>query len=116
MEDILEEIVGEIHDEYDEDLKDVEQAADGTFLVNARMPVREFNERFGAEIPPADDYETIGGLLQKLTGRIPEAGEEIAYDNLSFTVIKKSQRRIRQVKLRKKDPDPAPPTSTGTPT
>ncbi|HMK38662.1 MAG TPA: hemolysin family protein [Bacteroidota bacterium] len=116
MEDILEEIVGEIHDEYDEDLKDVEQAADGAFLVNARMPVREFNERFGAGIPPADDYETVGGLLQKLTGRIPEVGEEITHENLSFTVVKKSQRRIRQVRLRKKDPDLAPPTSTGTPT
>ena len=104
MEDILEEIVGEIHDEYDEDLKDVEQASDGTFLVNARMTVKEFNERFAAEIPPADDYETIGGLLQKLTGKIPEIGEEVAHDNLSFTVMKKSQRRIRQVKLRKKDP------------
>lgn len=104
MEDILEEIVGEIHDEYDEDLKDVEQASDGTFLVNARMPIKEFNERFTAEIPPADDYETVGGLLQKLTGRIPEIGEEITHDNLSFTVMKKSQRRIRQVKLRRKDP------------
>lgn len=105
MEDILEEIVGEIHDEYDEDLKDVEQAADGTYLINARMAVKEFNERFGADIPPAEDYETIGGLLQKLTGRIPEIGEEITHDNLTFTVIKKSQRRIRQVKLRRKDPD-----------
>jgi CBS domain containing-hemolysin-like protein len=104
MEDILEEIVGEIHDEYDEELKDVEQGSDGTFLVNARMPIKEFNERFAAEIPPADDYETVGGLLQKLTGRIPEIGEEITHDNLSFTVMKKSQRRIRQVKLRRKDP------------
>jgi CBS domain containing-hemolysin-like protein len=103
MEDILEEIVGEIHDEYDEDLKDVEQTSDGTFLVNARMPIKEFNERFAAEVPPADDYETIGGLLQKLTGRIPEIGEEITRGNLTFTVIKKSQRRIRQVRLRKKD-------------
>jgi CBS domain containing-hemolysin-like protein len=68
------------------------------------MPIKEFNERFTAEIPPADDYETVGGLLQKLTGRIPEIGEEITHDNLSFTVMKKSQRRIRQVKLRRKDP------------
>ena len=104
MEDILEEIVGEIHDEYDEDLKDVEQTADGTFLVNARMPIKEFNERFRAEIPPADDYETIGGLLQKLSGKIPEIGEEISHDNLSFTVMKKSQRRVRQVRLRRREP------------
>jgi len=108
MEDILEEIVGEIHDEYDEDLKDVEQSSDGTYLVNARMPVKEFNERFAAEIPPAEDYETVGGLLQKLSGRIPEVGEEILHDNLSFTVMKKSQRRIRQVKVRKRDTDVLP--------
>jgi CBS domain containing-hemolysin-like protein len=75
------------------------------------MPVKEFNERFVAEIPPADDYETIGGLLQKLTGRIPEIGEEITHDNLSFTVMKKSQRRIRQVKLRKRDPGNAQSTA-----
>ena len=108
MEDILEEIVGEIHDEYDEELKDVEQSADGTYLVNARLPIRDFNERFVADIPPADDYETVGGLLQKLTGRIPDAGEEIVYKSLSFTVIKKSQRRVRQVKLRKLDPGAGP--------
>ncbi|HUI11768.1 MAG TPA: transporter associated domain-containing protein, partial [Bacteroidota bacterium] len=116
MEDILEEIVGEIHDEYDEELKDVEQAADGTYLVNARLPIRDFNERFGADIPPADDYETVGGLLQKLTGRIPDAGEEIAYKSLSFTVIKKSHRRVRQVKLRKREPGtplPASPRNPG---
>ena len=116
MEDILEEIVGEIHDEYDEDLKDVEQTSDGTFLVNARMPIKEFNERFAAEIPPADDYETIGGLLQKLTGRIPEIGEEITRDNLTFTVMKKSQRRIRQVRLRKKDGAAAQSMTTPPPT
>ncbi|HXX62464.1 MAG TPA: hemolysin family protein [Bacteroidota bacterium] len=109
MEDILEEIVGEIHDEYDEELKDVERAADGTYVVNARMPIKEFNETFQTDVPPADDYESIGGLLQKLTGRIPDAGEEITYGPLSFTVIKKSQRRLRQVKFVRKDPDPTSP-------
>jgi len=78
------------------------------------MPIRDFNERFGADIPPADDYETVGGLMQKLTGRIPEAGEEIVYKSLSFTVMKKSQRRVRQVKLRKRDAAGAsPPAARG---
>lgn len=106
MEDILEEIVGEIHDEYDEELKDVEQSADGTFLVNARMPVKDFNERFQTEVPLEGEYETISGLLHKLAGRIPDVNEEIHYDNLSFTIMKKSQRRIRLVRLHKKDPAP----------
>jgi CBS domain containing-hemolysin-like protein len=103
MEDILEEIVGEIHDEYDEVLKDIEQAADGSFLVNARTSVHDFNERFQSGIPESQDYETLSGFLAKLTGRIPELNEEISYDGLSFSIVKKSQRRIRLVRVRKVD-------------
>lgn len=99
MEDILEEIVGEIHDEYDEEHKDVEQTADGSFLVNGRMAMRDFNDRFGGEIPLADEYETISGLLHKLAGRIPDVGEEIFFKPFTFAIIKKGQTRIRLVKL-----------------
>jgi putative hemolysin len=109
MEDILEEIVGEIHDEYDEVLKDVESAQDGSFLVNARMPIAPFNERFGVALPENDEYETLSGFLNKLTGRIPELGEEIVHDRLVFAIVKKSQRRIRQVRVRRLPPEaPAP--------
>jgi CBS domain containing-hemolysin-like protein len=99
MEDILEEIVGEIHDEYDEEVKDVESAADGTFVVNARMSIHDFNERFKVELPQSDEYDTIGGFLHKHAGRIPELNEEIRFENLLFTVVKKSQRRIRLVRF-----------------
>jgi putative hemolysin len=101
MEDILEEIVGEIHDEYDEELKDVESAADGTFVVNARISVKNFNDRFQTSIPEADEYETVGGFLHKFTGRIPDLNEEIRHESLSFTIVKKSERRIRLVRVRK---------------
>jgi putative hemolysin len=101
MEDILEEIVGEIHDEYDEVLKDVEQSTDGAALVNARMNIKDFNEKFGVEIPDDPGYETMNGFLYKITGHIPEMSEVINYGDLQFTVIKKSQRRIRQVKVKK---------------
>ena len=101
MEDILEEIVGEIQDEYDEEVKDVELSPDGTFIVNARMSIRDFNDRFDTHIPEADEYETVSGFLHKLTGRIPDLNEEITHETLSFTIIKKSQRRIRLVKFRK---------------
>ena len=104
MEDILEEIVGEIHDEYDEVLKDVEQSSDGTALVNARMTIEDFNKKFGSEIPEDSEYETVNGFLSKLTGRIPEVEEEIRYGNLHFTVVKRGQRRIRQVKVKKGAP------------
>ena len=104
MEDILEEIVGEIHDEYDEVLKDVEQSSDGTALVNARMAIEDFNKKFGVEIPEDSEYETLNGFLSKLTGRIPEVQEEIRYGSLHFTVVKRGQRRIRQVKVRRSAP------------
>ncbi len=107
MEDILEEIVGEIHDEYDEVLKDVEQSADGSALVNARIPVKDFNEKFGFTIPEDNEYETLSGFLHKITGRIPDQSEEIYHENLLFIIMKKSQRRIRQVKVRKLAEKPA---------
>ena len=101
MEDILEEIVGEIHDEYDEVLKDVEQSADGSALVNARISIHNFNEKFGAEIPEDPEYETLNGFLFKVTGSIPELFEEIQYGPFQFQVLKKSHRRIRQVRVRR---------------
>lgn len=101
MEDILEEIVGEIHDEYDEVLKEVEASADGSFLVNARMPIGEFNERFGCDVPEDSDYETVGGFLHKLTGRILDVSETTQYKGLTFTLITKSERRMRQIKVRR---------------
>lgn len=107
MEDILEEIVGEIHDEYDEDLKDIESVADGTFLVNARLSIKDFNDRFQGTIPESDEYETLSGFLSKLTGRIPELNEEIRHEHLSFTVVKKSQRRIRMVRVKKLEAQPS---------
>ncbi len=104
MEDIIEEIVGEIHDEYDEELKEIEQASDGSFLVNARIPIKQFNERFQATLPEGEEYESLAGFLHKLTGKIPELNEVIAHENLVFTVVKKSQRRIRLLRLRKTEP------------
>ncbi|MBK7256631.1 MAG: HlyC/CorC family transporter [Ignavibacteriae bacterium] len=100
MEDIIEEIVGEIHDEYDEELKDVEQTAEGTFLLNGRLSIFEFNERFGAEIPEDAGFETIGGFLLKLAGRIPDVNEVIPYKQMVFTIVRKSQRRIRVVTVK----------------
>jgi CBS domain containing-hemolysin-like protein len=101
MEDILEEIVGEIRDEYDEDLHDIIPSNDGSVVVNAGMSVHDFNEQFHAEIPDDADYETISGFLHKFTGRIPELHEEIRYGNLAFIVSKKNESRIRQVKIKK---------------
>ncbi len=104
MEDILEEIVGEIHDEYDEVLKDVEQSSDGSALVNARIPIKDFNDKFSSAIPEDAGYETLNGFLFQITGKIPDINEEIRYGNMLFTILKKSQRRLRQVRVKKAPP------------
>ena len=100
MEDILEEIVGEIRDEYDEDHRDIEPSIDGSVVVNAGISIHDFNEKFQSSIPDDADYETLSGFLHKLTGRIPELYEEIPFENISFVVVKKNERRIRQVKVK----------------
>jgi len=99
MEDIIEEIVGEIHDEYDEVKKSIEQAGDGIAIVDGNMSIHDFNEQFGGSIPDTGDYETLAGFLQKLIGRFPEVNEEIPYEGFTFAILSKSARRIRQIKV-----------------
>lgn len=99
MEDIIEEIVGEIHDEYDEVHKPVEQAVDGSTIVDANISIHDFNEQFRANIPETSDYDTLAGFLQKLTGRLPELNEEIRHVDFTFKILNKTARRIRQVKV-----------------
>lgn len=99
MEDIFEEIVGEIHDEYDEVKKEVEQASDGSAIVDASIGIHEFNEQFHAEIPDLPDYETLAGFLQKVTGRLPEINEEIQQIGLNFRIVTKTARRLKKVKV-----------------
>ncbi|HLP17522.1 MAG TPA: hemolysin family protein [Bacteroidota bacterium] len=100
MEDIIEEIVGDIRDEYDEEQGDVVTSSDGTVVINAGMNIHDFNNGFSEALPDDDDYETVGGFLHKFTGRIPELHEEIPYKNMVFTIAKKNERRIQQIKVK----------------
>jgi CBS domain containing-hemolysin-like protein len=99
MEDIVEEIVGDILDEYDETRKSVEQVSDGSVIVDAALSIADFNVQFRAKLPEAPDYETLAGYLQKITGKLPESNEEIKTEHFVFTILTKSARRIRQVKV-----------------
>ena len=99
LEDIVEEIVGDILDEYDETRKSIEQKSDGSVIVDAAISISDFNEQFRTAIPPAPEYETLAGYLQTVTGRLPEVNEKITTSNFIFTIVVKSARRIRQVKV-----------------
>lgn len=99
MEDIIEEIVGEIHDEYDEVSKSIEQARDGSVTVDARMSVGDFNQQFKAQLPEAPEYETLAGFIQKELGRMPEIGDSVTHQTLTLTIQSKTARRIRTVRV-----------------
>jgi CBS domain containing-hemolysin-like protein len=99
MEDIIEEIVGDILDEYDEVRNPFEKKNDGSTLIDAAMSIAEFNAHFPKSIPEDSDYETLAGYLQKITGRLPEIKEEIRTTEYMFTILTKSARRLRQIKV-----------------
>ena len=96
IEDVLEQIVGEIDDEHD-DAEDpnalIAAQADGQFVVDALTPIADFNERFGADFAD-DEYDTIGGLVTAAIGHLPEAGEELTLGRFHFRVGRADARRV----------------------
>jgi magnesium and cobalt transporter len=96
IEDVLEQIVGEIDDEHD-DAEDpnalIAAQADGQYVVDALTPIDDFNERFGADFDD-DEYDTIGGLVTAAIGHLPEAGEELTLGRFGFRVARADARRL----------------------
>jgi CBS domain containing-hemolysin-like protein len=95
IEDILEEIVGEIRDEFDVERAPVEALDDGSFRLTARLPVEDLGELFGVELPRGDDVETVGGLLAQQLGRVPIAGSSVCAYGLELTAESVGGRRNR---------------------
>jgi putative hemolysin len=98
IEDMLEEIVGEIQDEYDLGEPTVVHAEDGSVLVDARENVDLLDELFGVEIEP-EDFDTVGGLVIHALGRIPQTGDRVEAYGLSFLVASAAGRRVRRVRV-----------------
>src|SRR5574344_2114576 len=97
IEDVLEQIVGEIDDEHDEAEDPSAQIAiqaDGQFVVDALTAIEDFNERFGADFSD-EDYDTIGGLVVEAFGHLPETGDELSLDRFLFRVAKADARRVQ---------------------
>ena len=102
MEDILEEIVGEIADEYDEDDQSDEDilAVSPTIVeADARVRLDELNRRFDYGLPPSDDFDTIGGFAFSHIGRMPLAGETLDWERLRLTILAADARRIQRVRI-----------------
>jgi magnesium and cobalt transporter len=102
LEDVLEEIVGEISDEYDHEPELVTPLEDGALLVDARLEIEELAERLGVELPrslPEGRFETVGGFITTLLGRVPRAQEEVAYGPVRMVVEEADERRVRRVRV-----------------
>lgn len=101
LEDIVEEIVGEIHDEYDrKPALVIESLDENSALIDARMILEDVNERLDIELP-TDNTETIGGYVYELLGHVPSEGEVVEAEGNRFTIVKVNQRRIVVIKLEK---------------
>jgi CBS domain containing-hemolysin-like protein len=98
MEDLLEEIVGEIYDEYDVVEPSIERIADNQAIIDARMPVEEVNRALSLDLP-STEVNTIGGFVYHHLGKIPSPGDVIETDHLHIEVCSVSGRRIRKLKV-----------------
>lgn len=102
MEDLLEEIVGDIDDEYDEDEPEIEKLSRNTYLAKGTLSIKELNVNTESEFDEeTEDYDTLGGLLYFLMGRIPEDGEHpfIEYQGMRFKIEEISNKRINSVRI-----------------
>ncbi len=98
LEDVVEEIVGEIHDEYDIEELDFRKLGDGHYLIDAAMPLREVNRRFNLDLPE-EHVTTLAGHLLQIMGKIPVEGDSCEEGNLLFRVRRMEDRRIEEVEM-----------------
>ena len=99
IEDLLEEIVGEIRDEYDVEIEPVVDEGQGAFVFSAKVNIDEVRDRLGVEIEP-EGFETVGGYVLTRVGRVPAVGETFDIDGLQVEVLEAERRRIHKVRMR----------------
>jgi len=100
IEDIMEELVGEIQDEYDNEVPVVEKISETEYRVNTATAISDANEYLPYPLPEGDDYETVGGLLNVLYGNIPEVGDVAVLEPYEFRVLSRARRVVELVQLR----------------
>jgi CBS domain containing-hemolysin-like protein len=98
LEDILEEIVGEIQDEFDNEREDILEIGDSVYLCDARVDIEDLNDELGLELPDAD-FDTLGGFVFDLFGKIPVRYEKVTYGDTGFVVQEMEGHKIKTVKI-----------------
>ena len=102
LEDVIEELVGEIQDESDEGEGPIKSLGEGWFLADGTATIRDLAELLRVEFPEEGDYETLGGFLVARAGRVPPVGSVLTWDGLTFTVRVGDERRVAKVEIKKK--------------
>jgi CBS domain containing-hemolysin-like protein len=103
VEDAVEELVGEIRDEYDSEVEPIVREAEGVFVFSAKVAIDEMTERLDVQIED-DGFETVGGYVLSRAGRVPAVGERFACDGVEIEVLEAERRRIHKVRIRKVEP------------
>ena len=99
MEDLVEEIFGEIEDEYDVESKFVKPEGEGEYVLSGRVEIDHLNEVYGLDIPESDDYSTVAGYLLHYTQRFPKTYETVIIGKYTFKILKVTARKIEVVRL-----------------
>lgn len=100
MEDLIEEIVGDIRDEQEKELREIDEIAANRYVVDGKMDIGKFNTRLAIQIPE-DEFETIGGFVLGLFGRLPAEGDQVRYNGVLFTVLRLRKNRISRIRVLK---------------
>jgi CBS domain containing-hemolysin-like protein len=100
MEDIIEELVGEIQDEHDEETPNVEKKSDTEFIVNAQAPITDVNQALPIALPENPQYETVSGYINYIFGRIPGINDKRKKDGYEITVLKRNRQSVESIRLK----------------
>jgi putative hemolysin len=110
LEDLLEELVGEIEDEYDRAEPEIAQVGEGVYRVDGKVGIDEINELLDVQLPD-EEWDTVGGLMLGLLGSIPEEGQDVTFQGLVFKAERVNGRRIAKVLISRAEPQPEPETA-----
>ena len=113
MEDVLEQIVGEIQDEYDREEKAIHKVGENVLVVDSSLSLRELAEDYDIIVPRDAGYATFAGFVLERLGKIPQGGETFLFDGRRYTVLEMEGRRVAKVKIEKVPVPAAVPKPTG---
>ena len=99
MEDVVEEVIGEIRDPYDQEESNAIRQSDGSFIVDGSITIYDLEEETDIEFPEERDYDTLGGFILDILTDIPKIGEKVEFNNMVFTVQTIENNRIGKIKI-----------------